>query len=170
MNVDKVYKLSEEPLVFAGNGNCFGKIEPLLKESNVTLLWHPSWRIGLRSILKLYKIAFKFSKSGGTFVICCNSLQELKLCRFFGFKSYLLNQNLHECEFEFTPKKADKIFDAIYVAQARPFKRMHLASKIKKIFILTYGCKNYVNEEGNDLSKFEPRISHATWNKSFIHD
>ena len=52
----------------------------------------------------------------------------------------------------------------------RKFKRMHLAQCIKRLYILTYGCKNFVNDEGNDLSSFEPSIAHSEWNKSFIHD
>lgn len=124
----------------------------------------------MKSILKLLKVNYKFKGKKSVFVICCNSKEEFRLCKLFGLNAHLLNQNMHECEFEFNPAKVDKKYDAIYIAQASPFKRMHLASKIKDLYILTYGCKNYVNDEGNDLTKFESSISHADWNKSFIHD
>ena len=47
---------------------------------------------------------------------------------------------------------------------------MHLARLVKKLYILTYGCQSYTNDEGNDLSLFEPLIAHANWNKTFIHE
>jgi glycosyltransferase involved in cell wall biosynthesis len=170
MKVDKLYKIFDTPLVFAGNGNCLHKLDDVISKNPVYLFWHQSWRISVKSILKLLKVNYKFKSHKSVFVICCNSNPEVRLCKLFGLNAHLLNQNMHECEFEFNPAKVDKKYDAIYIAQASPFKRMHLASKIKNLYILTYGCKNYVNDEGNDLAKFEPCISHANWNKSFIND
>src|SRR5690606_13646678 len=83
----------------------------------------------------------------------------------------LFNQNMHECENKFTIKTEQKIYDAIYIAQARRFKRMHLAQSVRELYILTYGCGVYTNSDGeNDLAKFEPKVAHASWNKRFTHD
>ena len=60
-------------------------------------------------------------------------------------------------------------YDAFCAAQAKPFKRLHLAKDIKDIYILTYSCPK--NADGSyDLSLFEPKIKHAAWNSSFISD
>jgi hypothetical protein len=170
MNVDKVYKLSTNPLIFAGNGNCIKKLKKEINYGGMILLWHPSWMISIKSVLKLLKTQFNFKSKGNKFIICCNSKFEYNLCKIFGLNAKLFNQNMHECEHEFMPLETQKIYDAFYTAQAKSFKRMHLASMIKKLYILTYGCKGYTNDEGNDLSLFEPLISHASWNKTFIYD
>lgn len=170
MNVDKTYCISENPFILAGNGNCIKSLKAEIKKGGLTLLWHPSWRISLKSLFKLFRISIYFRKNRSKFIICSNSPEEYRLCKLIGLNVKLFNQNMHECEHEFVPVKTEKKYDAIYIAQASPFKRMHLAKDINSLYILTYGCKNYVNEEGNDLSKFEPLINHATWNKSFIHN
>lgn len=171
MNVDKIYKINDEPLIFAGNGNCLSDLDKIMSKKKTIFLWHPSWRISLKTIPKLIRTAIKFKRNHKSkFIVCCNSKEELILCRLFSLNSHLLNQNMHECENEFVIKQVPKKYDAIYIAQARPFKRMYLANLIKDLFILTYGCQKCQNEEGNDLSKFDPSIKHAIWNKSFIHD
>ena len=170
MRVDCIYKISSRPLIFAGNGNCFKKISKEIYNGGVIFLWHPSWNISIKSIFKLFWTNLYFKILGNKLIICCNSKTELKLCRFFKLNSKLFNQNMHECEYEFNIIKRRKVYDAIYFAQARKFKRMHLASEIKKLYILTYGCKNFMNSDGNDLSIFEPLIGHAEWNKSYIND
>ena len=169
MNVDKLYKISNVPKIFAGNGNCIKDLDKEIKSGGIILLWHPSWNISLKSIPKLVKTHFIFKQKGNEFIICCNSKSEYNLCKIFGLNAKLFNQNMHECEHEFKPVDASKIYDAFYAAQARKFKRMHLACLVKKLYILTYGCKNYTNDDGNDLSIFEPKIAHADLNKSFIH-
>ena len=170
MRVDKVYKLSTTPLIFAGNGNCIKDLNKEINDGGMVLLWHPSWNISLKSIPKLLKTQFTFKSKGNKFIICCNSKSEYNLCKMFGLNAKLFNQNMHECEHEFMPLETPKVYDAFYAAQARNFKRMHLARFIKKLYILTYGCQGYTNDEGNDLAMFEPLIAHASWNKTYIHD
>ena len=171
MKVDKAYCLSKKPLIFAGNGNCIKDLNKEINSGEMVLLWHPSWNISLKSIPTLVKTHFMFKKKGNKFIICCNSKAEYKLCKFFGLDTKLFNQNMHECEHEFKPVNSQKIYDAFYAAQAKPFKRLQLAKDIKKIYILTYtyGKNAFINDEGYDLSKLEPLIKHSTWNKSFVH-
>lgn len=46
---------------------------------------------------------------------------------------------------------------------------MDLASKIDNLFILTYQCPT--DKEGkNDISKVEPKVSHADVNEGYVHD
>ena len=60
MRVDKVYKLSTTPLIFAGNGNCIKDLNKEINDGGMVLLWHPSWNRSLKSIPKLLKIQFVF--------------------------------------------------------------------------------------------------------------
>jgi glycosyltransferase involved in cell wall biosynthesis len=170
MKVDQVYRLSINPPIFAGNGNCIKYLNKEINYGGMVLLWHPSWMISIKSIPKLLKTQFIFKSKGNKFIICCNSKFEYNFCKIFGLNAKLFNQNMHECEHEFKPVNTQKIYDAFYAAQARGFKRMHLARLVKKLYILTYGCQSYTNDEGNDLSLFEPLIAHANWNKTFIHE
>jgi glycosyltransferase involved in cell wall biosynthesis len=78
---------------------------------------------------------------------------------------------MHGSENQFFIVDTDKKYDAIYIAQARNFKRMWLAREIESLYVLTYRCGKFVNAAGeNDLPAYEPRIAHADWNKGFIHD
>ena len=79
----------------------------------------PGWNISIRSILKLVWINLIFKFYRNTLIICCNSKSEHKLCKIFRLKSKVFNQNMHECEFEFKPINQQKIYDAIYFAQAK---------------------------------------------------
>lgn len=73
MRVDKLYKLSTTPLIFAGNGNCIKDLKSEINYGGMVLLWHPSWNISLKSIPKLLKTQFIFHSKGNKFIICCNS-------------------------------------------------------------------------------------------------
>ena len=66
-------------------------------------------------------------------------------------------------------EQRDIAYDAIYVAQAKKFKNLHLAARVERLNILTYSCPT--NEEGeNDISLLEPTLSHAVVNKSYVYD
>jgi glycosyltransferase involved in cell wall biosynthesis len=52
-----------------------------------------------------------------------------------------------------------KIYDAIYTAQFKPFKRLELAKNIEKLSIISYG---------GDLHTFCPELKHADFNREFL--
>jgi glycosyltransferase involved in cell wall biosynthesis len=79
---------------------------------------------------------------------------------------------VHCCEHFFKINNGvHKIYDAIYIAAAKPYKRLLLASKIRSLFIVTYFWPNVKNDKGEwELHKFEPKISHAGFNKFRINE
>ena len=97
--------------------------------------------------------------------------KDLKILKLLGITAYYLNQNMHLPEHVFCPVSVNDVkYDAIYIAQAKKFKRLFLASYIKKLYVLTYQCKNKTREGANDLHAFEPLISHCHFNRDFVYD
>ena len=97
MKVDQVYRLSINPPIFVGNGNCIKYLNKEINYGGMVLLWHPSWMISIKSIPKLLKTQFIFKSKGNKFIICCNSKFEYNFCKIFGLNAKLFNQNMHEC-------------------------------------------------------------------------
>jgi len=119
----------------------------------------------------LDKYSFILEKKGINLVLLNNSYKEHLFSKFFGFNSYFINQNIHACENRFKIlKDEEKKFDAVYIAAAKPYKRLHLAEKITSLYIITYFWPDVRDEDGNwDLHSFEPRIKHANYNKKRIN-
>jgi glycosyltransferase involved in cell wall biosynthesis len=94
----------------------------------------------------------------------------LSISKITGLSGYFVNQNIHVCEHNFNPDLGvKKIYDAVYIAAAKKYKRLHLAKKIKKLFIITYFWPDIRNEKGEwDLHAFEPSIKHADFNTDRI--
>ena len=66
-------------------------------------------------------------------------------------------------------REREKKYDAVYVAAAHPYKRIHLAKKIKKLFVVTYFWPDVRDEKGLwDLHAFEPQVSHCEFNRDRI--
>ena len=57
-----------------------------------------------------------------------------------------------------------KQYDAVYTAQLQPFKRLHLAAEVEKLFVLTYTP----GQSENDLPSFCPALRHAAYNRTRV--
>lgn len=135
------------------------------------VFFHPPWSIGIRYALRLALTVRKLRHREIDVIICCNEPSESKLMNSFGVTAYHLNQNMHLSEQVYRPVDGLSIaYDAIYAAQASKFKRIHLACKIERLYVLTYRCKFKDSEGRNDLYAFEPSISHCDYNKNFIYN
>jgi glycosyltransferase involved in cell wall biosynthesis len=67
----------------------------------------------------------------------------------------------------FAPTRAAKRFEAVYAAQMQPFKRLHLASQVSSLYVVTYG--DTVTPDGeHDLHRFEPAVTHADFNRRWM--
>jgi glycosyltransferase involved in cell wall biosynthesis len=134
------------------------------------VFFHPPWHVGVRYALRLLVQTRKLKSNGVDVVICANQKSEVRLLRVLGVRCVYLNQNLHLPENLYRPvERVDNRYDAVYTAQARPFKRMHLAKDVSRLYVLTYGAKS--NSDGeNDLLASEPLLVEADFNKGFIHD
>jgi glycosyltransferase involved in cell wall biosynthesis len=83
-------------------------------------------------------------------------------CVFANQNQFFLEENI-----PVRPQATDFDYDAFYAAQAKPFKRMHLAAEVERLYILTYGWTKELNSS-RILGDFEPRVGHAAYNKTYL--
>jgi glycosyltransferase involved in cell wall biosynthesis len=168
---NKHYHLFDEPNVFMVKGlKGINKLFPKLKRGDwcfESLMWFLTWRSAL-SYLNRWR---QMKSKGINYVVMANSAIEVQRCKVFGIPVCLMPQGqfINENHLPVATRNRDCIYDAFYAAQAKPFKRLYLAKDIQNLYVLTYSCPTNLNGV-NDLSLFEPRIKHATWNSSYIHD
>lgn len=172
---DQIYQVFTNPNVFIFKASYDGKevIERLSKIVKPgdwcleSLMWFLTWRIA-RERFGRWKY---FESLGVNYVVMANSVSDENRCRFLGIPVQFMPQGqfINERVFPLVPSERIYQYDAFYAAQARSFKRMYLAQSVKSLYILTYLCPtNSLGE--NDLKGFEPRVAHAQWNKTFVHD
>lgn len=166
MLVNAVYQISEQPLIWLSIGSKnWNKLENKTN-SKAYLLIHPMWYFSFSSVIPHLKYRAKLRKKNIILIILSNSRREHIFSSLLGFKSVFLNQNMHVCEYQFTIEHRPKKYDAVYIAAAKKYKRIHLAAKISSLFIITYFWPIITDENGNwNLHEFEPRIKHANYNK-----
>lgn len=167
MKINAIYKISDNPLIWASTGpkNWNNLRNNTKKEA--FLLVHPMWHFSWTSLIIYFKQKKSLKSRNIKLIILHNSASEYRFANFFGFENRLINQNIHCCEHFFKiDTNNEKIYDAVYIAAAKPYKRLHLARKIKKLFVVTYFWPDIRNENGEwDLHAFEPLIKHAKFNK-----
>lgn len=168
---NRIYHLFEEPDVFIVKGKKgINALVPILQEGDwcfESLMWFLTWKSAL-TYLNRWK---KMKSRGINYVLMANSEIELQRCKIFGIPARLMPQGqfINECFLPVTSQERECQYDAFYAAQAKPFKRLHLAKDIQKLYVLTYSCPT--NEKGeNDLRLFESRLKNASWNLSYIYD
>lgn len=161
MRFQYVYLLNKDPLILTGNFGTWAEVAKLA--SPLTFLYHNPWRITMASIPRFWKIGKAFKK-GKNIHFITNEESESRWLRLIGLKATALGQTLHVNENLFKPGTEAKTQDAVYCAAMRRFKRMELARDIKKLEVITYVSR----ENEWDLHKWEPRLSHARFNKTFL--
>ena len=77
---------------------------------------------------------------------------------------------MHADEHEFTIQNSNpKKYDAVYVAAAAPYKRIHLALAVKNLFVVTYFWPELRNDAGKwDLSFLDSRFASVMHNEDRI--
>ena len=170
MLVNNIYQISKEPRIYIGIGSKnWDKISGTT-ENKAYLITHPMWHFGLKSVFMFWKWKLDLKKRNVELILLLNTPSELFLSKITGLSGHFVNQNIHVCEHAFNPDSgAKKIYDAVYIAAAKKYKRLYLAKKIKKLFVITYFWPDIRNEKGEwDLHAFEPSIKHAAFNKDRI--
>ncbi|MEL6195247.1 MAG: hypothetical protein AAFR66_24530 [Bacteroidota bacterium] len=170
MKINDVYKISDRPLIMASTGSLnWSKLKNPGPEK-AYLLVHPMWNFSWTSLRLYYKLAKQLKRNGIEMILLHNSEEEYRFGKTFGFRSYLINQNIHACEHNFIIQdELDKEYDASYIAAAKKYKRIHLAEEVDNLFVITYFWPDVRDEHGFwDLHGFEPRIQHAKFNKERI--
>lgn len=169
MKVNHIYKIGEYPFIYLSIGTLYWNELPIHEQKSY-LLCHPMWYFSWTSLPLYFKKKRELKKKNIELILLSNSKKENIFARIFGFKSYFINQNIHACEanFNILPNKK-KIYDAVYIAAAKPYKRLHLAKRVKSLYIITYFWPDIRDENGDwDLHSFEPAIKHAAFNKRRI--
>ncbi|PZX11937.1 hypothetical protein LX69_03001 [Breznakibacter xylanolyticus] len=128
-------------------------------------MWFFSWT----SLPLFFKHKILLKQRNIELILLNNSKREHLFAKIMGFKSFFINQNINVCEHQFRIKPAEKKYDAIYIAAAKQYKRIHLAKLIKRLYIVTYFWPDIRDKNGKwDLHKFEPAIKHADFNNERI--
>lgn len=169
MKINALYKISSQPEIYTSAGSKNWTKLRGTKEEPVYLLAHSMWYFGLSSVWYYFKVRRQIKKQHVKFVLLTNSPRENLLARLAGFDAHFINHNIHVNENVFRPikeKYSQKIYDAVYTAAAEPYKRLSLASAIKKLYVVTYFYnKGGKTEREPDLHKYEPTLSHCEYNK-----
>lgn len=167
---NKIYHLFKEPNVFMFKGTKgINVLLPLLKRGDwcfESLMWFLTWK----SASNHFKRWLQMKSKGINYVVMANSELEFRRCKILGIPVFLMPQGqfINENYLPVASEERDCKYDAFYAAQAKPFKRLHLAKDIQKLYVLTYSCPKNISGK-NDLSLLEPRLKHATWNSSYIY-
>jgi len=169
MKINAVYKISDQPLIYASTGPKAWSQLPAVEKREGYMLCHPMWQFSWTS-LRLYARLRKMLKQKNIHLILLhNSAAEYRFAKRFGFHSYFINQNIHACEHDFVVQPEPKKYDAVYIAAAKPYKRIHLAADIERLYVVTYFWPDVRDENGHwDLHQFEPRVAHADFNRDRI--
>ncbi len=172
MIIDNIYKIT--PNVLLSSGSLKWHSLPTFDNKSY-MLCHPAWHFGLTSLKLYYSLRNLLKSKNIELILLHNSKREYLFSKLFGFNSFFLNQNMHANENLFEIKSVPKVYDAVYIAAAKKYKRLHLIEKIKNIYVVTY-MWGQRDEKGKwNLHKFEPKISHAHYNdyilsNEHVHD
>lgn len=161
MKADTVYKLSESPLVIMGSFATFEQASKIQRP--FTYIYHNAGWIRPGQLRRYLRIARRFRGHAKIF-FATNEPSEAIWLRLFGLQAACFNHNLHVRENFFVPLSQPKQFDAVYAAQMAPFKRLHLASQVRSLNVITY---QRGQPEWN-LHAYAPELSHSIYNPTFI--
>ena len=169
MKINAVYQIVPDKPVYLSTGpKNWGQIPSPIGTG--FLFCHPMWFFGLKSIFIYWRLQRSLRRKGIELILLQNSPLENLIGRMSGFDSYLLNQNMHADEAEFTVQDdVDKKYDAVYVAAAARYKRIHLALQVQRLFVVTYFWPDVRDAEGYwNLGLFDKRLKNVEHNKNRI--
>jgi glycosyltransferase involved in cell wall biosynthesis len=97
----------------------------------------------------------------------CNEPQSYKMLRRLRLPSENVSINVYINEHVFRITNEPKLYAAVYAAGMVTYKRLHLAAKIPRLFVQTYGdCKT--RDGSYDLARYEPALKHAEYNRHWV--
>jgi len=162
-----VYALWEDPLILSCQGSA-ELLSALQFRRPKHILFSPTWLWTPRNLPELYRFRWQAARSGKSLHFMDNAVESNRMLRRLWFPGDLANINLYVNEHVFTIRPQPKVYDAVYAAQMAPYKRLHLAADIPRLFVQTYG--EYKTADGKyDLARFEPAVRHAQHNVGWVH-
>ena len=160
------YILWRDPLIIS----CQGETEVLSAlrlRTPAYILFSPTWLWTIRSLPRLLLHWKNARRSGKTLHFMCNEPQSYKMLRRLRLPSEIVSINVYINENVFRITNKPKIYDAVYAAGMVPYKRLHLAAKIPRLFVQTYGeCRT--SDGSYDLARYEPALKHAEYNRCWV--
>ena len=169
MKINAIYQIVKNRPIYLSTGPKNWRDIPVAMEPGF-LFCHPMWFFGFRSVPLYKRLAQELKVKNISLILLQNSSLENLIGKATGFKTFLLNQNMHADEQEFTIQNSrSKKYDAVYVAAAAPYKRIHLALDVKSLFVVTYFWPELRNEAGKwDLSLLDDRFASVMHNEDRI--
>lgn len=173
IEINQVYRLFDHPAVYLTSGHRGIEYVRSHGEKGSICLINLIWAFGPQAARFYIPKLKALAERGITAYVIGNCLRDMALlrllnirCVFANQNQFLLDENIPICP---TPRQCD--YHAVYVAQAKPFKRLHLASKISKLCIVTYGWPAELDATRR-LRDFEPMVAHADYNRAYLgfHD
>lgn len=160
MNFFGFYVLNVEPTILSfitsGNGKMYVPPEWL---KPVAVLEHvPWWHGNMSTMLKRKAQQLAFSSKGIEHHLMVHAPDEDRMRKYCRVRGAFISQNIYICEEIFKPLALEKLYDAIYVAQMKSFKRHELAKEIKRLYVVCAG----------DLKSFCPAVAHAEFTEKLI--
>jgi glycosyltransferase involved in cell wall biosynthesis len=135
------YLLSENPPILSTVDNfvaTYVKNVPVEVVAPTVFVFH-SWAVeSPRELFGLYRKVRNPGRS--RLVHMCNVPSEKRRLRWLGYEAEVCHQNLFCDESTLRIVPVSKQFDAIYVAQVKPFKRVHLASGVERLRMVAANC------------------------------
>jgi glycosyltransferase involved in cell wall biosynthesis len=134
------YFLSENPPIFSTVDNFIGRyVQSYPTKVSPTVFVFHTWACdSLSDIVGLYR---KMRKSAfPRLVHMCHVPREQQRLRWIGYEAAICHHNLFCDESTVRIVPTPKKFDAIYIAQVQPFKRVNLASGIERLRIVAANC------------------------------
>ena len=155
MNFFGYYVLNLEPTILAFLGQRHPAPDWL---KPVAVIEHVPWWHGRPwTMLKRKAQQLSYSLKGIDHHLMVHAADEERMRKLCGVHGAFISQNIYVDSDVYRPMPAEKEYDAIYVAQMKPFKRHHLAARVEKLYIATAW--------GGDLPSFCRQVSHATFNE-----
>ena len=164
MKFNRLYFLDENRQIAMCS---FNVLEKLDEDSQISLLYYfPTANIRAKNIVKWVRRFHAFQSSNKTrLIVCTDVATEARWLRTFGIEAIFANQNMNcsEHDFHIMQQVEDPTYDAVYAAQLKSFKRIELAEKIDRIYVITYKSGTVA-----DLHSAYPTMLHADFNTTFL--
>jgi glycosyltransferase involved in cell wall biosynthesis len=161
------YRLNESPpVVSTWDDAALRHLAGLLKKEPVHCLVHLPWDHAVAHRMLRKKLLFAWLRYRGLRpLLVTNSPAEDAYRRRLGIPGF------QGISYVYTDEKAYSVepgvakqYDAVYTAQLQPFKRLHLAAEVERLFVLTYTP----GRPENDLPAFCPALRHAAYNRMWV--
>ena len=136
----------------------------ILQGEKFTMLLQLGWSAELPEVANELKTRLAEAKNAfpeARFIILANAPKEVEIIQEFN-EVYLANHNafLDPARYP-VAKKAERRFDALYIARITPFKRHDLALKIKNLHLIG----SYSEKEKEYFQQTIAKFSHAVWSR-----